>query len=360
MGKEAWSQLAIDDAAYNKIAELEVGKGPLIDRRALAMPRVLITGIAGFIGSAIAHECATRGYEIRGIDNLTTGSIDNIADIEEIEFYRGSLTNRRLLRTACEGVDIVFHQAALASVAGSIEDPASSHITNLDGTLNLLLEAEGQGVKRVVYASSSAVYGDSLALPKSEKMLPEPISPYAVQKLAGESYMRCFTQIYGMETVSLRYFNVFGPRQPAWSPYSGVLARFITSMLAAIAPQIYGSGDQSRDFVYIDDVVEANMRAALADASKVSGKVFNIACGQRHTLLDIYAMLSDLLRFNGSPNFLPSRPGDIRHSEADISRARKDLEYEPRVSFRHGLERTIEWYRGERHRQEGMLLTVAS
>lgn len=324
------------------------------------MPRVLITGIAGFIGSAIAHECATRGYEICGIDNLTTGSIDNIADIEEIEFYRGSLTNRRLLRTVCAGVDIVFHQAALASVAGSIEDPASSHITNLDGTLNLLLEAQKEGVKRVVYASSSAVYGDSTALPKSERMLPEPISPYAVQKLSGEYYMRCFARIHGMETVCLRYFNVFGPRQSAHSSYSGVLARFITSMLAGVVPEIYGNGTQSRDFVYVDDVVEANMRAALADSAKASGGVFNIARGQRHALLEIYAILSEYLHFSGGPEFRPARPGDILHSEADISRAREELGYEPRVSFRDGLERTIEWYRGERHRLEEMPAAVAS
>jgi nucleoside-diphosphate-sugar epimerase len=324
------------------------------------MPRVLITGIAGFIGSAIAHECANRGYEIRGIDNLTTGNIDNIADIEEIEFYRGSLSNRRLLRTACEGVDIVFHQAALASVAGSIEDPALNHITNLDGTLNLLLEAQKQGVKRVVYASSSAVYGDSAALPKSETMLPEPISPYAVQKLSGEYYMRCFAKIYGMETVCLRYFNVFGPRQPARSSYSGVLARFITSMLAGVAPEIYGNGTQSRDFVYVDDVVEANIRAAFAKAGKASGGVFNIACGQRHDLLEIYAMLSDHLQFKEVPDFRPARAGDVRHSEADISRAREELGYEPRVSFRDGLERTIEWYRGERNRLDERPAALAS
>lgn len=324
------------------------------------MPRVLITGIAGFIGSAIAHECASRGYEIRGIDNLTTGSIDNIADIEEIEFYRGSLTNRRLLRKACDGVDIVFHQAALASVAGSIEDPASSHVTNLDGTLNLLLEAQKQGVKRVVYASSSAVYGDSAALPKSERMLPAPISPYAVQKLSGEYYMRCFAQVYGMETVSLRYFNVFGPRQPAGSPYSGVLARFITSMLAGVAPNVFGDGTQSRDFIYVDDVVEANMRAAFVDATKANGSVFNVGRGQRYALLEVYAILSDCLKFKDAPGFLPARAGDIRHSEADISRAREELRYEPRVSFREGLERTIEWYLGERYRLEDTALPIAS
>lgn len=314
------------------------------------MSKVLITGIAGFIGSALAHECAARGYEVRGIDNLCVGSLDNILDIEEIEFYRGSLTNRRLLRNLCADVDIIFHHAALASVAGSIEDPATSHIANLDGTLNLLLEARRQGVRRVIYASSSAAYGDSVVLPKAEGMLPKPISPYAIQKLAGEHYMRCFAGIYGIETVSLRYFNVFGPRQSASSAYSGVLARFITSMLKGVVPEIYGDGTQSRDFTFIDDVVEANMLAAAADTEKVSGQVFNIACGQRHSLLETYSILSDIIHFKKAPKFLQARPGDIRHSQADISRAQEYLGYEPRISFRDGLERTVEWYRDQRHR----------
>lgn len=319
------------------------------------MPKVLITGIAGFIGSALAHECVARGYEVRGVDNLCAGNIDNIADIEEIEFYRGSLTNRRLLRNLCSDVDIVFHQAALASVAGSIEDPAASHVANLDGTLNLLLEARRQGVRRVIYASSSAAYGDSEILPKAETMLPAPISPYAIQKLAGEYYMQCFAGIYKLETVSLRYFNVFGPRQSANSPYSGVLARFITSMLAGKTPEIYGDGTQSRDFTFIDDVVRANMLAATADASDVGGEVFNIACGQRHTLLETYSILAEILHFQREPKLLPARAGDIRHSEADISRARECLGYEPRISFRAGLERTVGWYRDARHRSAELM-----
>lgn len=314
------------------------------------MPKVLITGIAGFIGSALAHECAAHGYEVRGVDNLSSGNIDNITDIEEIEFYRGSLTNRRLLRSLCADVDIVFHQAALASVAGSIEDPATTHISNLDGTLNLLLEARRQGVRRVIYASSSAAYGDSEILPKTVGMLPAPISPYAIQKLASEYYVQCFARLYGIETVSLRYFNVFGPRQSASSPYSGVLARFITAMLTGMTPQIYGDGTQSRDFCFIEDVVRANMLAASANADKVSGEVFNIACGQRHTLLEAYSILAEILQFTKDPKFLPARPGDIRHSQADISRAREYLGYEPMVSFRAGLERTVAWYRDQRNR----------
>ena len=314
------------------------------------MPKVLITGIAGFIGSALAHECVARGYEVRGVDNLYAGNLENIADIEEIEFFRGSLTNRRLLRNLCNDVDLVFHQAALASVAGSIEDPATSHIANLDGTLNLLLEAQRQGVKRVLYASSSAVYGDSNTLPKSEIVVPAPISPYAVQKLAGEHYTQCFAQTYGMETVSLRYFNVFGPRQPANSPYSGVLARFITSMLGGVAPEIYGDGTQSRDFIYIDDVVKATMLAADADAAKVGGRIFNIARGEQHSLLETYSILSEFISFKEGPKFLPARAGDIRRSQADISQVRECLGFEPQVTFRDGLERTVEWYRDARHR----------
>lgn len=322
------------------------------------MTRVLITGIAGFIGSAIAHECAAQGYEVRGVDNLSSGNIDNITDIEEIEFYRGSLTNRRLLRNLCADVDIVFHQAALASVAGSIEDPATAHISNLDGTLNLLLEARRQGVRRVIYASSSAAYGDSPILPKTISTLPAPISPYAIQKLAGEYYVQCFARIYGMETVALRYFNVFGPRQSANSPYSGVLARFITSMLAGVTPEIYGDGTQSRDFCYIDDVVQANMLAATADGDKVSGKVFNIGCGAQQTLLEAYSILAEILKFNKQPIFLPVRPGDIQHSLADISRAREILGYQPKVIFREGLEQTVAWYRDQRNRT-GALMAMA-
>ena len=314
------------------------------------MPKVLITGIAGFIGSALAHECVARGYNVRGIDNLCAGNIDNIADIEEIEFYKGSLADRRLLRELCRDVEIIFHQAAIPSVAESIADPLMTHMTNLNGTLNLLMEAQRQGVRRVIYAASSAAYGDSASMAKSETMLPEPISPYAIQKLAGEYYMQCFAHIYGIETVSLRYFNVFGPRQQANSAYSGVLARFITSMLSDVTPEIYGTGTQSRDFTFINDVVEANMLAASAYSEAVNGRVFNIACGESHTLLETYKIVADILNFTRSPKFLPARSGDIQHSQADISSARKHLGYEPRTSFRIGLERTIDWYRDERHR----------
>ena len=310
------------------------------------MPRVLITGIAGFIGSSIAHECAARGYEIRGIDNFSTGSIDNIADIEEIEFYKGSLADRRLLRELCKDVEIIFHEAALQSITGSIEDPVTSHMTNVDGTLNLLLEARRRGVRRVVYAASSTAYGNSENLPKSEKMRATPISPYAIQKVASEHYMQSFATLYGIETVSLRYFNVYGPRRSA---NSGVLTRFITSMLSDRAPDIYGDGTQSRDFTFIDDVVAANMLAASAPSEEASGKIFNIACGESHTLLEAYQIIADLLHFTRKPRFLPTRKGDARHSLADISSAREHLGYAPRTSFRIGLEQSIDWYRDRRH-----------
>lgn len=322
------------------------------------MPKVLITGVAGFIGSSLAHECASRGYEIRGIDNLCAGNLDNIADIEEIEFYKGSLSDRRLLRTVCAGVDIIFHQAALPSISRSISDPLTCHLTNLDGTLNLLLEAQRQGVRRVVYAGSSAVYGNTATLPNSEMMIPGPISPYAIQKLAGEYYMRCFAQLYDMETVSLRYFNVFGPRQSANRNHSGVLARFITSMLSNITPEIYGDGRQSRDFTFIDDIVEATLLAATANTEAIRGKVFNIACGESHNLLEAYDIIAEMLHFDGKPRFLPSRAGDIQHSRADLKLARQYLGYEPRISFHAGLERAIDWYCDGRRRSAELFAAV--
>jgi nucleoside-diphosphate-sugar epimerase len=318
------------------------------------MPRVLITGIAGFIGSSLARECVARGYEVRGIDNLCSGSLDTVADLASIEFYKGSLSDRRLLRKLCAGVDIIFHEAALPSVAMSVSDPLSSHKTNVGGTLNLLLEAQREKVRRIVYAASAAAYGDSTVIPSREAMLPEPLSPYAVQKLAGEYYMQSFARVYGMETVSLRYFNVFGPRQVADSPYSGVLTRFITSMLSDVSPEIYGDGTQSRDFIFVDDIVEANLLAAEADPEVVSGEVFNVGRGEAHTLLEAYQVIAELLDFKGCPRFLPRRAGDILHSMADIRRARESLKFEPRTSFREGLEHTVDWYRQEFHRTDDL------
>lgn len=322
------------------------------------MLRVLITGVAGFVGSSLAHECASRGYDIRGIDNLCAGTLANIADIEELEFYKGSLSDRRLLRTLCKDVDIIFHLAALPSITKSIFDPLACHLTNLDGTLNLLLEAQRNGVRRVIYSGSSAVYGNAATLPSSEAMLPAPISPYAVQNLAAEYYMQCFAQLYGLETVSLRYFTVFGPRQSSTMPQSGVLARFIAAMLSGTTPEIYGDGLQTRDFTFIDDVVEATLLAAVAKPEHVSGKVFNVGSGVAHSLLEAHHMIAEILRCNVKPRFLPTRPGDICHSRADTSLARQYLGFEAHTSFRAGIERAIDWYTDGRRRPAELLAFV--
>jgi UDP-glucose 4-epimerase len=309
------------------------------------MTRILITGVAGFIGSSLAHELVARGHEVIGIDNLSTGALENICDLfPSLTFEQGDLCDLPLIRDLCEDIDIVFHQGALPSVPKSVLDPWNSHNANVNGTVTVLLAAKEANVGRVVYAASSSAYGDSATLPKHESMSPSPISPYAVQKLAGEHYMRSFAQVYGMETVCLRYFNVFGPRQAADSPYSGVLAKFITSMLAGTAPTIFGDGMQARDFTYIQNVVEANLLAAWAPAAKVSGKVFNIACGEQHSLIETYDRLAELLSFPHPPRFAAPRRADIRHSMADISQARSALGYSPSVPFLEGLRRTTAWY----------------
>lgn len=307
------------------------------------------------MGSSLAHECIARGYDVRGLDNLCTGTIDNIADIREIEFYRGNLTDRRLLREICKDMEIIFHYAAFPSVEGLATDPLASHATNVDGTLNLLIEACRRGVRRVIFAASSAAYGCSEVQPACETMLPVPATLYATQKLANEYYMQCFARNYGVETVSLRYFNVFGPRQTAYSPHSTVIAHFITSMLSSQAPEIFGDGRQSRDFTFIDDVIEANMLAASAAPEAVNGKVFNIASGITHTLLEVYQVIAEVLRFTQEPRFLPGPAGSILHSQADISSAYKYLGCRPRIPFRIGVEQTINWYRSNRHRQFGRM-----
>jgi UDP-glucose 4-epimerase len=312
------------------------------------MAKYLITGIAGFIGSTIARELLQRGEQVRGLDNLSTGKWENISEIAgEIDFRRADLLDTAAVNPACDDVDYVFHEAALPSVPKSVLDPISSHNANINGTLNLLMAARAAGVKRVVYASSSSLYGDTPKLPKHEAMKPDPISPYAVQKLAGELYMISFTRVYGLETVSLRYFNVFGPRQDPTSPYSGVLSVFSSRMLAGESPVIYGDGEQSRDFTYIDNVVEANLRACHAPAESVSGRAFNIACGCAVTLNQTYALMKKFTGFNGPAIYAEARTGDIKHSLADISEAKRAFGYDPKVSFEEGLGRTVEWYRGQ-------------
>ena len=304
----------------------------------------LVTGAAGFIGRSIAAALLARGETVLGVDNFITGKRSNLVGLEAMEFIEGDLADPAVCERACAGVEVVFHEAALASVPRSVADPVSTNVACVDATLNLLVAARDAGVRRVVYAASSAAYGDAPTLPKREEMLPDPISPYAVAKLAGEHYMRAFTRVYGLETVVLRYFNVFGPYQDPSSHYSGVLAIFCRRMLAGEQPTIYGDGEQSRDFTYIDNVVHANLLAATAPAEKVSGQMMNTATGSRITLNETFEILRELTGYNGQPAYAPPRAGDIRDSLADIGLAKELLGYAPIVDFREGLRRTVEWY----------------
>ena len=313
------------------------------------MAKYLVTGAAGFIGRSIAAALLKRGESVRGIDSFITGKKSNLAGLEGMEFVEGDLTNTEDCARACEGVDVVFHEAALASVPRSVADPAGTNLHCVTATLNVLVAARAAGVRRVVYAGSSSAYGDTPTLPKEESMLPKPISPYAVAKLAGEQYMQAFTRVYGLETVTLRYFNVFGPFQDPTSHYSGVLAIFCRRMLAGEQPTIYGDGEQSRDFTYIENVVHGNLLAADAPAEKVAGQMMNLATGARTTLNDTFRILRDLTGYTGEPAYAESRPGDIRDSLADIELAEKLLGYKPVVDFREGLRRTVEWYRSSLH-----------
>jgi len=304
----------------------------------------LVTGGAGFIGSHIVEELVRRGEQVRVLDNFSTGRRENIAPfLERIELIEGDLRDLPTVRRAVEGVDYVLHQGALPSVPRSIADPLTSNAANITGTLHLLVAARDAGVKRVVYASSSAVYGDSPTLPKREDMLPAPKSPYAVSKLSGEHYCQVFTQVYGLETVSLRYFNVFGPRQDPTSQYAAVIPIFITAMLRGEPPPVHGDGLQSRDFTYVTNNVQANLLAATTPG--IAGRVFNIACGRRYTLLELIAALNDILGTHIEPVHTPPRPGDVRHSLADITAAQEAMGYQVEVDFYEGLRRTVEWYR---------------
>jgi nucleoside-diphosphate-sugar epimerase len=310
------------------------------------MANYLITGVAGFIGSSLAHALVERGERVRGIDNFLTGNRANLAGLwDRMEFREADLRDAGAVREACRGIDYILHQGALPSVPLSVKEPAPSHGCNIEGTFNLLEGARVAGVTRIIYAASSSAYGDQPVLPSVETMRPMPISPYAVQKLTGEYYMSSYWQVYGLETVSLRYFNIFGPRQSADSPYSGVLAKFILQMLTGTRPTIFGTGLQARDFTYVENVVSANLLAALAPAEKVAGKVFNIACGGSHTLVDVYSTLAKIIRFTGEPLYGPPRNGDILNSQADITAAAEAFGYKPVVSFEDGLERTVQWYR---------------
>lgn len=309
------------------------------------MPGYLVTGVAGFVGRSLAAALLARGDWVRGIDSFVSGKRSNLAGLEAMEFLEADLTDPVTCARACSGIDTIFHEAALASVPRSVADPLSTNRNCVDATLNLLVAAREAGVRRVIYAGSSSAYGETPTLPKREEMPTQPLSPYAVAKLAGEHYMQSFSRVYGLETTVLRYFNVFGPFQDPNSPYSGVLAVFCRRMLAGEQPTIYGDGNQSRDFTYIDNVVHANLLAAAAPAEKVAGQMMNVATGTRITLNETFQILSDLTGYRGSPVYAPPRAGDIRDSMADIQRARELLGYEPTVDFREGLRRTVEWYR---------------
>lgn len=311
----------------------------------------LVTGGAGFIGSHIASALAASGARVRIIDDLSTGYRENLDEIGgDVDFIQGSVADESALRRAIEGAELVFHEAAIPSVPRSVENPRQTHVASVDSTFSLLLAAKENNVRRIVYAASSSAYGDQPTLPKVETMLPEPLSPYAVAKLVGEHYCQVFTRVYGLETVSLRYFNVFGPRQDPSSQYSGVISRFISALLGGETPVIYGDGEQSRDFTYISNVVDANLKAA--ESAKAVGHVINIANGERISLNQLLRELQDV---TGKPDVTPdyqlSRAGDVKHSLADISRARDLLGYEPKVGLRQGLSLTMDWWKNSRFAQ---------
>jgi len=317
------------------------------------MAPTLITGCAGFIGSWIADTLLRRGEHVRGFDNFETGQQSNIDALRtaahkgggSFELVQADLRDALAVVQACQGVELIYHQAALPSVPRSVRDPRPSHTANLDGTFNLLEGARAAGVRRVVYAASSSAYGNQPGFPRVETMVPMPIAPYPVQKLAGELYMRSYWQVYGLETVALRYFNIFGPRQVPDSPYSGVMARWTLQMMRGEQPVILGDGEQGRDFTFVANAVSANLLAAHAPAANVAGRVFNIACGERHTLNQTFRSMAELLGFTQPPVYGPERTGDIQNSLADISAAHAAFGYEPQISFEEGLRQTVEWYR---------------
>lgn len=305
----------------------------------------LVTGGAGFIGSSIVRALLARGDRVRVIDNFFSGKRENLAAVaKDIELIEGDIRDEAALSRACTGVELIFHEAAIPSVPRSLADPISSNDANVTATLKLLWQAKQAGVRRVVYAASSSAYGDTPTLPKIETMRPAPLSPYAVSKLAGEHYCAVFAGAYGLETVALRYFNVFGARQDPKSEYAAVIPRFVTAGLAGKGVTIFGDGTQSRDFCYIDNTVEANLAAGAAPAPAVSGKVFNVACGAATTLNDVVRLIGEQLGKRIEITYAPARVGDVKHSLADISAARAALGYSAAIAFPEGLKRTIAWY----------------
>ena len=308
------------------------------------MEKFLVTGGAGFIGSNICRRLVAEGCFVRVVDNLLTGKKSNLADIiAKIDFIEADMGDEKVARQVCKGIDVVLHEGALPSVPRSVDDPALTHRHCVDATFTLLMAARDTRIKRFVYAASSSAYGDTPKLPKVETMRTDPLSPYAVGKLVGEYYCSVFSKVFGLETISLRYFNVFGPYQDPTSQYAAAIPAFVTSILKNQPPTIYGDGEQSRDFTYIDNVVEANLCAARA--KKTSGEVVNIACGEKITVNQIIAMINEILGKNVKPIYAPARAGDVKHSLADITAARKLIGFEPIVLFRDGLEKAIAWYR---------------
>jgi nucleoside-diphosphate-sugar epimerase len=312
------------------------------------MALYLVTGGAGFIGSSIGRALIKRGDKVRIIDNFSSGRRENFADFaKDVELIEADILDPAALRRAVQGVEVVYHEAAIPSVPKSMAEPLENHEANATGTLRVLQAARDAGVRRLVYAASSAAYGDAPELPKLEIQPPAPISPYGASKLAGELYLQVYAQAYGLETVSLRYFNVFGPRQDPKSEYAAVIPKFITAALAGQTPRIFGDGTQSRDFCHIDNIIEANFKAAAAPAAQASGQMFNIACGVATDLNQVVAVIGDILGKHIEPRHEAERAGDIKHSYADIGKARQRLGYTASVSFAEGLRRTLEWYRGE-------------
>ncbi|MBI1355383.1 MAG: NAD-dependent epimerase/dehydratase family protein [Acidobacteria bacterium] len=313
------------------------------------MRNVLVTGGAGFIGSALVRGLLEQPdvRRVMVVDDFSTGHEDNLREVaDRVEIHRGDIRNYATLERLFDGVHVVFHEAAIASVPKSIEDPRLCHEVNVDGTFNVLQAAVDQKVRRVVFAASAAAYGNAPELPKREDMLPDPRSPYAVHKLAGEMYLRTFWESYGLETVALRYFNVFGPRQDPKSPYSGVLSIFADRLLAGKAPTIHGDGEQSRDFIFVENIVQANLLAARSE--KAPGRLYNCGCGGRVTLNQVWDAMQRVAGVNLPASHGPDRPGDVRHSQADISLARRDLGFEPSIGFEQGMQRTLDWLRASK------------
>ncbi len=307
------------------------------------MSLYLVTGGAGFIGSHLAAELVSRGERVRIVDNLSTGKRKNLEVAAGAEFVHGDLADPDLARRVAEGVDYVLHQAAIPSVPRSVNDPITSNRANIDATLNMLVGARDAGVKRLVYAGSSSAYGDTPTLPKHEDMPAKPLSPYALQKLVGEQYCQMFTRLYGFEAVTIRYFNVFGPRQDPSSPYSGVISLFISALVDGRRPTIHGDGEQTRDFTYVANVVDGVLRAC--DAPGAAGETINVATGGHISLNELFRRLKDLTGATVEPVYGEPRPGDVKHSQADITKANRLLGYLPKVSFEDGLRRTLQWYR---------------